>query len=575
MKEGSFFISGSGSNTIVYVYSQLFSTFGLTTNDSGKLKVFFVPNNGEDLIEKEVLLNEKIARPETNPVREGNEKYKYVFTNWYADEACTVPFDFNAQIKNDNTYIYAGWNQLTIEKVEVTGFSESYNEEKHEVTLTNENPDIDIYFSTSALNEANFSEEGSADIPSATYPTTQTYYWYADAYNCVADPSSGEVTIEVKMLESSVTGEPMVQSPTYDGQEHALLSAGQAEGGTMLYACGENATTAPEDGWSKEVPTAVDAGIYYVWYKVEGTRVTSEENPEGIQVCTDVDPICLEVNFNQAPADQNLSEDQKPTAKDGQTATGGSIALVNAPTSLPENCTKVQYSIDNGATWTDTVPTVIAAGTYTVRVKYVGNKNHADFEGTPITITVNAPAVAQEAAPQPAPASQPAPQPEPTPVIPVLKKNVKTKVSAAPGAIYQIDLGGKTGKGFKSSKKKVAVVDQNGLITIKAAGKTKITVKVGKKKRTLTLTVKDPTVPTRVVITASGPLTGKKGETVQLTATLPAGTDSAIKWKSSNKKVASVNSNGLVTFKKPGKAKITATAVRGKKKASVKVKATK
>ena len=46
-------------------------------------------------------------------------------------------------------------------------------------------------------------------------------------------------------------------------------------------------------------------------------------------------------------------------------------------------------------------------------------------------------------------------------------------------------------------------------------------------------------------------------------------------YSTSNKKVATVNSTGLVTFKKPGKATITATAVRGKKKGKVKVKVTK
>ena len=160
--------------------------------------------------------------------------------------------------------------------------------------------------------------------------------------------------------------------------------------------------------------------------------------------------------------------------------------------------------------------------------------------------------------------------------IPVYKKNVKKTISAAPGSLYLIELNGMTGKSFKSSKKKVATVDQTGLVTINAAGKTKITFKVGKKKRTLTLTVKDPTVPNRVTVSViAGATTGKKGETVMLSATLPAGTTSGIKWKSSNKKVATVDQNGVVTFKKPGKATITATASRGKKKSAIKVKVTK
>jgi len=164
----------------------------------------------------------------------------------------------------------------------------------------------------------------------------------------------------------------------------------------------------------------------------------------------------------------------------------------------------------------------------------------------------------------------------PTPAIqpiPVVKKNVKA--TAFVGAQYQINLNGAVAKSFKSLKKKVATVDQNGIITPKAKGKAKIVIKLGKKKkRTLTLTVKDPTIPTSVALNLSGLQTVQKGTSVTLTATLPAGTNSGIKWKSSNKKVATVK-NGVVTFKKKGKVTITATAVRGKKKAKVKFKVTK
>lgn len=185
--------------------------------------------------------------------------------------------------------------------------------------------------------------------------------------------------------------------------------------------------------------------------------------------------------------------------------------------------------------------------------------------------------------PVPAPAPDPAPAPapavaEPAPVIVastpqtilVATRATNSVITAAPGTTCQIDLAGATGKKFKSSNKKVATVNSTGQITVKKAGKTKITMTVNKKKRTLKLTIKDPTVPTSLTLTPAGPLTGKKGESVTLTTVLPENTNSDIKWKSSNKKVATVK-NGVVVFKKPGKATITATCVRGKKKARVKV----
>ena len=142
-------------------------------------------------------------------------------------------------------------------------------------------------------------------------------------------------------------------------------------------------------------------------------------------------------------------------------------------------------------------------------------------------------------------------------------------VVAEPGAKAQLDLSGAAAKSFKSSNKKVATVNKNGVVTFKKAGKVRITYKVGKKTRKVTMTVTDPTLPKSVTL---APVTTdvKKGDSVTLTATLSEGAKSGFKWKSSNKKVATVNKNGVVTFKKAGKVTITVTTTRGGKKASVK-----
>lgn len=60
------------------------------------------------------------------------------------------------------------------------------------------------------------------------------------------------------------------------------------------------------------------------------------------------------------------------------------------------------------------------------------------------------------------------------------------------------------------------------------------------------------------------------GETVQLKVTGGSGT---VKWKSNNKKIATVSKSGLVTAKMTGKCKITAT--KGKKKLTCTVQVTK
>jgi len=117
---------------------------------------------------------------------------------------------------------------------------------------------------------------------------------------------------------------------------------------------------------------------------------------------------------------------------------------------------------------------------------------------------------------------------------------------------------------FKSSNTKVAKVDaKTGLITAKKTGTATVkAVYNGKTLASCKVTVKK--APKKVSLNISKK-TLKVGGTYQLKAKLPSGTASAIKWTSSDKKVATVDMNGLVTAKKKGTVKITARTFNGKK----------
>ncbi len=75
-----------------------------------------------------------------------------------------------------------------------------------------------------------------------------------------------------------------------------------------------------------------------------------------------------------------------PTAKD-LTYNSQAQELVNAPSELPAGCKKIQYSLD-GTNWTDDLPKAVDAGTYTVKVRYVGDGAHADADGADIKVTI-------------------------------------------------------------------------------------------------------------------------------------------------------------------------------------------
>lgn len=126
---------------------------------------------------------------------------------------------------------------------------------------------------------------------------------------------------------------------------------------------------------------------------------------------------------------------------------------------------------------------------------------------------------------------------------------------------------------FSSSNPSVASVDGNGKVTALAAGSATITAsaKDGSGiKAFCTVTVVNPTVKLNVT---SAKLQVKKSTKAITAGGLQEG-DRVKSWKSSDKKIATVNKNGKITAKKTGKATITVTTEKGAT-ASVKLTVTK
>ena len=118
---------------------------------------------------------------------------------------------------------------------------------------------------------------------------------------------------------------------------------------------------------------------------------------------------------------------------------------------------------------------------------------------------------------------------------------------------------------WTSSNKKVATVNSKGVVTAKAKGTTTITVTCGEFKASCKVTVKTPTL--KLTKTSANV---KVGKTVKISAkATPSG---KITYKSSNTKIATVTSKGVVKGKQKGTAKITVTCNGVKKVFTVKVK---
>ena len=121
---------------------------------------------------------------------------------------------------------------------------------------------------------------------------------------------------------------------------------------------------------------------------------------------------------------------------------------------------------------------------------------------------------------------------------------------------------------YSSSNTKVATVNIKGVITGKAAGTAKITVKSGSKK--VTITVKVAKVKTKKLSGVPSSKTVKKGKTFTIKASVtPKNSDEKVTYKTSNKKIATVTSKGVVKGIKKGTA--TVTVQSGSKKQTCKV----
>ncbi|MDN7226387.1 Ig-like domain-containing protein [Planococcus sp. N064] len=119
---------------------------------------------------------------------------------------------------------------------------------------------------------------------------------------------------------------------------------------------------------------------------------------------------------------------------------------------------------------------------------------------------------------------------------------------------------------WKSSNAKIATVDAKGKIIGKAKGTATITASVsGGKAATAKVTVTSPIAAQSVKLDKTS-LTLAAGKTYALKASISPSTttNKSLKWKTSNAKVATVDSKGVVKAVGAGSAKITATTANGK-----------
>ena len=288
-----------------------------------------------------------------------------------------------------------------------------------------------------------------------------------------------------------------------------------------------------------------------------------------------------------------VSVEPKPTASAEPTPT---VSVEPTPTASVEPTPTVSVEPTPTASVTPT-PTVGAEPTPTVSVKPVPTRSVApaptvSAEPTPTVSVKPVPTVSVAPTPtvsaeptltvsvKPTPTVSAGPTPtasaEPAPTVSVAPIPTATPIPTTTTLTLRIKQTYKSGgkiKSVRTTNKKIAKVDRKGKITGKKAGKATVTITyTNGSRRIFQVKVQKGIVKTTAVsVNKRNIILAKKGKSFQLKVTLtPVTSQQKVTYKSSNSKVAAVNSKGKIVAKKKGTATIIVKS--GNKKITCKVK---
>lgn len=146
----------------------------------------------------------------------------------------------------------------------------TYTGEAQELVSAGEAQDAVMEYALGTNAKTAPKEGWSKDIPKAANAGTY-YVWYrVQTDKDHEDTAPACVTAAIQKAPSSAAS-PVARKLVYSGKAQALVDAGTAEGGTLVYAVTGDSTVMPEEAaYTKALPKGTEAGTYFVWYKVKG-----------------------------------------------------------------------------------------------------------------------------------------------------------------------------------------------------------------------------------------------------------------------------------------------------------------
>ena len=436
--------------------------------------------------------------------------------------------------------------------VSVAGYNGAYDGTAHGISVSVEDPEkgATVKYGTAA---------GTYDLdtsPTLTDVGTLTVYFKVTADNYTDYTGSAVVTITEKPA-AVVTAPPAPKTDLVcNGTAQELITAGKAAGGTMKYTLSDNVTAEPESGWSAALPTGVEAGTYYVWYKAFGD--TDHVDSAAAYVTATI-AKAPEPPVPPVPKDKEINGE---VGTKGKNKLALKWAAVNGAEGYELFFTECGSELKHYKTVkpdvTEWTFKKLDVGTpYKMQVKaYVmqdGEKKYIRHTDTLHCITNGSNghytnAVKIKAKDQTIAEGE--------------KKQLKVTLKGEEKGLPILPHGGAVR--YESMNPDIATVDKDGNVKGVSTGSCKILLSTADGlRKTIVLTVKAGPEELRF---------GKKKYKVEVGKTLnlkkklkisPSDAEVSLKWKSSDKSIAKVDKNGKVTGRKKGTVKITVTASNG------------
>ena len=189
---------------------------------------------------------------------------------------------------------------VAAENLEFTG-------EAQELVTAGEGNGGELQYSLDSVNFA-------AALPTATDAGNYTVYVRVAGDQNHNDVAGENIAVSIAKANAQFITEPQaVEALVEDGVEHELVTPGATEDGTILYAL--------DDGdFSDELPTAIEAGEYTVYYYVAGDKNHSDSQIAEVTVAVNqLIPTAAEQTTAGVKVTKLIRNDHVLIIRDGKT----------------------------------------------------------------------------------------------------------------------------------------------------------------------------------------------------------------------------------------------------------------